>query len=136
MHQGLIALKYPALLLLVVAMATSCTPDESPELQSRWQLIAYLADPGDGSGQFVPVNSEKTIALFDDGTFQSNGTLCQMDASTGQGSSGTYSEAESTITPDDCSGSPLPIMYVLENGHLILSYPCFEPCREKYAALD
>ncbi len=113
-----------------------CDEDEAPELVNSWHLIEVLADPGDGSGQFEPVDSDKTIEFFADGTLMSNGFLCQMNPSTEVGSTATYSSAEMAITPDNCGVSAFVITYVMEGENLILNYPCFEACREKYELVD
>ena len=69
------------LLSLVVLLAVSCN-SEDVELVNKWQLIEMLADPGDGSGGFEPVTSNKVIEFWDDGTITSNGSICTMSSST------------------------------------------------------
>jgi hypothetical protein len=121
---------------LVLVFASCKKVSEDPTLINTWKLMEVLADPGDGSGTFQPVTSDKTISFFADGTVTSNGNLCQMSTETGTGSAGTYSEAEMSITPDNCGFAPFVMTYELDGANLILSYPCFEPCREKYVVVE
>ena len=114
----------------------ACNEAEEPELINEWKLIEQLMDPGDGSGTFQPVISDKTIEFFSDGTVTSNGNLCTMSSASGTGSSGTYDGTEMIITADNCGVAIFEIRYELSGENLILSYPCIEACREKYEAVD
>ncbi len=129
--------RYILLFSALVLVFASCKKEsEDPTLINTWKLIEVLADPGDGSGTFQPVTSDKTISFFADGTVTSNANLCQMSTDTGMGSAGTYSETELSITPDNCGVSAFVMTYELTGANLILSYPCFEACREKYVVVD
>ncbi len=124
--------------VLLVAASSSCneTP-ENPDFESRWKLIAQLMDPGNGSGTFQPVVSDKTVTFFADGTFTSeNGSVCVGDWQSTGSSSGTYSESTMIMTVDNCTGGHVPLSYELDGDHLILNYACIEPCREKYERLE
>jgi len=116
----------------VVFLFASCKKEEAPELINSWKLIEILADPGGGSGTFQAVSSDKIISFFEDETVNSTGVLCQMGAESATGSSGTYSESDMTITPEVCGIAPFAIEYEVNGSNLILSYPCIEPCLEKY----
>ena len=62
----------------IVAVLSSCneTPEENSDVLSRWHMIEQLMDPGDGSGTFQPVVSDKTLTFFVDGTFSTeNGSV-------------------------------------------------------------
>lgn len=124
------------LLFSFLLSISSCKKQKDPQLISEWRLIEVLADPGDGSGTFQPVISDKTIEFFSDGTVTSNGNLCTMSSPSGTGSSGSYDETEMTVTPDNCGVAAFVILYELSGENLILSYPCIEACREKYEAVD
>lgn len=124
------------LLSILVFLFTSCKKDEIPELVNSWKLIEILADPGDGSGTFQPVTSNKVVSFYGDGTVSCNGILCQMSTESGTSSAGSYSESEMTITPENCGIMAYVITYELQNSNLILNHPCFEPCREKYELVD
>ena len=125
--------------VLIGLLFSSCSKEEESntnngQLVSKWQLIEQLLDPGDGSGTFSPVTSQKTIELFSNGTWTSNGNLCSLSIDISQSSTGTYSTVDSTITVAICGWSR-DITFEHDNNALILSYPCFEPCQEKYIPL-
>jgi len=121
-----------ALLLLVslTLLLTSCNKDDS-ELVGEWRLVERLADPGDGSGTFQAVSDSKIIDFDAQGNYTCSGTTCFSGASSTP-SHGTYSESSSTISPSNCPNSEIPISFSLENNELIISYPCFEACQEKF----
>lgn len=129
--------RYITFLLMLSVVLVSCKKEEDPALVNKWHLIEQLADPGDGSGTFQPVSSNKTVEFFEDGTITSNGSLCGMSSEVGSGSSGTYSTADSTITVDNCGfDPPNPMTFEMQGENLIINYPCIEPCREKYEQVE
>lgn len=111
----------------------ACNKDDSnfseTELTGKWVLKELYVDPGDGSGKFKSVNSNKQLEFHDDGTVTSNGSLCQISADSDMPSEGTYSTIDSIIHPDDCDYN---IQLTLKNSSLIIYKPCFEGCAEKY----
>lgn len=134
-----ITLILTGLFLLVL----SCKNDDDsnnnvnePTLIGTWQLIEIYGDPGDGSGGFEPVDSDKSISFFENGTLTSNGSLCNMSNQAGDSTNGTYNTEESVILPSDCSFENYQIFFEIENSNLILSYPCIEACNEKYIKLN
>jgi hypothetical protein len=137
-------MKKRLLIFMLIGLICSCnTNDDSTEpstadLIGVWKLIENLADPGDGSGVFVSVDSEKTIAFNGDGSVNSNGSLCDMSPQSDTSSNGTYSLTESIINSEICpSGEGIfDISFVLENASLIISYPCIEPCQSKYIKIE
>ena len=96
------------------------------------ELYENYADPGDGSGVFMPVTSSKTVEFLNNGTFSSNGDMCFMSSDVGTPSSGDYSALNGTIAPINCVTTVLPISFEIINGELIVSYPCFEACKAKF----
>lgn len=123
--------------LAIAALFTSCSKDsdnDSNELAdgvvSQWELIEQYSDPGDGSGGFEAVTGEKYIVFYDDGTIICYGQLCSLQLENTEASNGVYDADALTITADDCSGQVLLYSYV--DSNLILSFPCDEPCQEKY----
>ena len=98
--------------------------------------MAQLVDPGDGSGEFIAVESDKVLTLYSDSTFESNGPMCQMGSGTSISSSGTWSEIDMTITPIGCGSDPMPIHFVMEDDLLIVSFPCIEACKEMFERVD
>jgi hypothetical protein len=72
-------------LLLTIGLLASCAKDEEnptnnpeTEITGTWKLVEVYLDPGDGSGDFEPVQSEKTVTFHGDGTVTSNGDLCTL----------------------------------------------------------
>lgn len=98
--------------------------------------MAQLVDPGDGSGEFIAVESDKVLTLYSDSTFESNGPMCQMGSGTSISSSGTWSEIDMTITPIGCGSDPMPIHFVMEDDLLIVSFPCIEACKEMFERVE
>ena len=125
------------LFLLITLIIAGCNSETEEEgLVSKWHLIEMLADPGDGSGTFQPVSSDKTISFYEDGTVSSNGSICTMSVEVGSPSTGTYDAATMIIDVDDCSVGPFPLNYEMDASFLILNYPCIEPCVEKYEQVE
>ncbi len=84
-------------ILLAIALLLNCSedqevnePTEIPELAGTWKLVAQYLDPGDGSCDFVPVKSSKTIEFLKDETYMANGSLCDIDPDTGSVTTCTY----------------------------------------------
>jgi len=101
-----------------------------------WQLKEVLADPGDGSGTFNPVQSERILLILGNGTFFSNQNLCAGPLDYSKSTQGTVDIENKFIIPDNCSlgeDQPFQINYSVIGDELILSYLCIEPCAEKYA---
>ncbi|NRD21498.1 hypothetical protein HNV08_15695 [Winogradskyella eckloniae] len=121
-------------ILLVIITLVSCSDDdtEDADLIGNWKLIEVLSDPGDGNGTFQDIDSEKTITFFEDGTFSSTESICNS-ATTDDLYIGVYTD--SNLTPDNCSDSGWAYNFVIDGNTLILSYPCIEPCKEKYIKL-
>jgi hypothetical protein len=133
------------LLFLVVVTFTSCNNDDdtpTPQevsLIGNWRLIEFLADPGDGSGTFQTITSDKMLTFNSNGEITSNYSLCNMlEIVSPQASSGTYSTITGIIDAPSCfNDSPLTIHFEVSNeGSLIISYPCIEACQEKYIKIQ
>ncbi|MET1260029.1 hypothetical protein ABV409_11825 [Flagellimonas sp. DF-77] len=118
--------------------------EDASGLVGSWVLFEQLADPGDGSGVFRPVVSSKRVTFAEDGTYEANGSLCNMDTQVGGTVSGSYQIANDTLTqfsidnfltPTDCFSDELKVFITVEDDNLILSYLCIEPCQQKYRKL-
>lgn len=120
------------LLCAEVVLACSEKEDYDSELTGRWKLTEMLADPGDGSGTFQTVSSEKILEFHADRTISSNGSICQMSADSDSPSTGTYTLPDSTITSAGCSDLPIKISFRKTGSQLLLFYPCIEGCISKY----
>ncbi|MEM5564292.1 hypothetical protein WNY78_04225 [Psychroserpens sp. AS72] len=126
--------------IVMVFSLFACSDDDKAkitdaELIGTWKLSQVYMDPGDGSGDFTNVDSEKTITFLSEGTINSNADLCGISSEIGQPSTGTFSETEMTITVQDCDVSPFELLFEIEGNHLIVSYFCIEACQEKYVKL-
>ncbi len=140
-------MKY-AIFLSISILIYSCNTDESSKIEDfqsgqysddnplsgQWKLIEMLTDPGDGSGNFYPVESNKTIYFRSDLTFESSEKLCHMITSSHDKGMGTYSIETNFIYPDSCT-NPTELSYQLKKDTLIINYLCIEPCAEKYVKL-
>ncbi|MDO5969911.1 hypothetical protein Q4Q35_08825 [Flavivirga aquimarina] len=132
-----------ATLILLILLLFNCksddgTPQGDIDLIGEWKLIEQLADPGDGSGTFLPIESDKVITFFNDGTVTSNGLLCSMSSEAGTEDTGIYEAIETSfsygeITPDNCVSNFFNVVYYkIEGANLILWYQCIESCGFKF----
>lgn len=128
-----------ASLLIVITMLFSCEKNEgdktaeilsnsTSQIVGNYKLTETLLDPGDGSGTFQPVSSNRVISFHTNGTVSSNGNLCFVSSSSNTVSTGTYSMTDSTIQVATCNS----LSFHLNGGELIIDYPCIEPCRGKW----
>ncbi len=102
-------------------------------INGSWKLTSVLSDPGDGSGTFTAVNSNKKLTFTASGKVTSNGNICVMDDASGKPTSGTYSIVDSTITSGDCDSNAVPLFFKVKNQFLDVYYPCIEPCIARYS---
>jgi hypothetical protein len=124
-------------LLAAIAITIACNRNDDNRdttIEGNWKLVEILADPGDGSGTFQAVESAKVITFSGNGTVASNGNICDMTTDAASPSNGIYSAAENVIIPDCDTIESL--VYTIQGNHLIINYPCFEPCRAKYVRVD
>jgi len=123
------------MILFSTGVLISCSKSEdnkNSDLIGKWKLVEVLADPGDGSGTFHSISSEKIIEFQSNGTVTSNGSICDMSFESVSSSSGTYSLSDSTINSSSCSNSPLKIKFRMVGSELTINYPCDEACIAKY----
>lgn len=122
--------------LITAGLLLSCNNDDNSnsdtDLIGKWQLIEVLSDPGDGSGTFSSVESDKTITFRNGGIIVSNGSLCDMGITSDRPTFGTYSSSESTFNSTDCNNSEYDFEFEKNGNILIIKYPCIEPCQAKY----
>jgi hypothetical protein len=125
-------------LAMFISTVISCSKTEditsSNLLKGTWKLTEVLADPGDGSGAFNSVNSNKKLIFSNGENLNSNGVICDMSIETNLSSTGTYSEVNSTINSTNCPNNT--IKYELNGNTLILIYPCIEACKAKYTRVQ
>ena len=133
-------MKKTILFLLTLCFLTSCSENnddniENPQLIGKWKLIEQLADPGDGSGTFKSIESQKFIEFKDEGIITSNGSLCDP-YSDEQISTGTYSISEGKITTNCQNPNIAFIGFVIKDRYLILNFASFEGFSQKFQKLD
>ncbi|WP_324721558.1 lipocalin family protein [Salinimicrobium sp. HB62] len=123
-------------LFSIIGLLSSCNNNDdlrsNTDLVGEWKLIEVLADPGDGSGTFSAVESNKIIRFHPDGTITSNGSICSMSIEANNPTSGTYSITNSTFNSPDCDNSDYDYQFEHKGNILIINYPCIEPCKVKY----
>lgn len=142
-YNQLLKTTFTVLLMGTVLFFSSCEKDEpTPTCGTpiTWKLVEVLADPGDGSGTFQPVNSQKRLAFSDDGTVRANSGMCSMQNEPTPGNQGTFSvvgnydSTSSLITPN-CPALSYTLSYTINGNELIIIYPCIEACQERYIKL-
>ncbi|WOI23408.1 lipocalin family protein [Nonlabens ulvanivorans] len=127
--------------LIGIILLISCDSSDDPgnvltsDIVGTWQLTANLSDPGDGSGSFQSVSSNKTITFNADGTFTSNGDVCDMSITTSTNTNGTYNTTDKTINAN-CGTTNLPISYTIDNLTMDISYFCIEACQSRYRKIN
>jgi hypothetical protein len=125
------------LLVTIGIVSMSCSNNDNNkanELLGQWQLSEVLSDPGDGSGTFQPVESEKILLFNNDNKVYCNGTLCYITAESDVVTISNYNSQSKTIT-SECTDTPNTVSYEIVNGELILNYQCIEGCKAKYRKL-
>ncbi|MBQ0767931.1 MAG: hypothetical protein KBT58_01465 [Bizionia sp.] len=125
--------------IALFGLLSACSGDDdtAPDnynttLIGDWKLIEVLADPGNGSGSFYGVDSDKILTFHADGTVTSNGVLCDMSLTATGGSNGTYSASQSVFMSSSCINPEYNYPFVQTDNILIIEYFCIEPCKAKY----
>lgn len=130
-------MKYTVSWILMVILCLSCEKEPVTDLnlnilEGTWVLIEALRDGENGSRIFKPVDSDREITIFPDNTFTTNYDVCQSieDGDKFSGGFDRIGAQELLIT---CAGSLTnSVQGRLENGHLVLYYPCRIPCAYKF----
>jgi len=125
------------LLLLTALALAACQKDQDDRidatvLEGTWHLTEVLFDPGDGSGEFRKIDSKRQLSLAPGNTYSANYDVCQA-IEEGEKFSGTFERigAQEFLIP--CAGSLLnSVQGRLEEGYLVLYYPCDEPCAYRF----
>lgn len=132
--------------LTVTMIIFSCSKSDdnqnviNSDFIGKWKLTETLQDPGDGSGVYERIDSEKTIEFFNNGTFSINGPLCGLSTSVGENIMGqvrisNYSNNNILFSNEKCStdNSSTEYIVVIEDSDLIIYYTaCVEGCAQKY----
>ncbi|GAB6010297.1 hypothetical protein FACS1894179_09380 [Bacteroidia bacterium] len=118
----------------------SCSSDDKGiplDLIGTWKLQEINNDPGDGSGTFQKVESNKTLIFKKNLEITSNGSLSENTIDSNSSSHGVYritenSEASGIITPSKSKHLSVEIHFEIKNSVLYVYYPCIEGCVAKY----
>lgn len=121
-----------AFILLISTYLLSCSSTKSLTILGTWKLTEQRLDIGDGNSTFTKIESNKTITFLIDGTLTSNGAICFMTQTPEIPTTGIYDTLTKTLTSKDCPKTVLKINYEIKDGVLIISYPCMEPCQQKF----
>ncbi len=127
------------LISVIFLSLVSCKKDKiDPDdiLIGTWKLSEILADPGDGTGTFVPVDSDKKITFKTNSKIISNGNLCNISADTTTPTEGNYSIDKFTFVSENCNNPDYEYSFVIEGNEMIITYPCIEGCKAKYHKID
>jgi len=130
-------MKKTILLLTTIGILISCSKDDNvnidtTELIGQWKLIEQLVDPGDGSGTFQSIDSQKIIEFYENEIITAtNGSLCQP-YSEEQISSGTYSSSEQFISTNCQNINIAYIGFEIKEGYLILNFASNEGFSQKF----
>ncbi len=117
-------------IIVILSFLASCKKNDRGSVTGTWELKEVLMDPGNGSGVFNVVSSDKNLVFHTNGNVNSNGIICDMSIESNTSTSGTYSENDSTIISTTCPN--LILKYEVSGDTLILIYPCIEACKAKY----
>lgn len=112
----------------------SCTGEDEISIIGKWKLVERLVDPGDGSGRYKKINTDRTVEFFEDGRVLFNQSICDADFVNGDTESGIYTENQTVIIPDCFEGNVF-YRYSIQGSCLILSPSCFEGCGDKYVRI-
>jgi hypothetical protein len=122
-----------SLLMLSACSKDRLDPLDQNSLYGSWKLIEVLLDPGDGSGQFVPSDTGEQLILERDQTYLSNWEPCNPGAGAGETFRGTFTVPEPGSFVISCESAQVSsVTGSLQNGFLIISYGCTEPCLYKF----
>lgn len=129
-------LKYFILCSLYLLSSCSNNKDENTDpIVGKWHLVSQLVDPGDGSGTFQDVISNRTIEIDENGVVTSNSNLCDLSIEAEGESVGQYSFQDMVMVIEGCS-FPYNLSVTLDGEFIDLHYPCFEACICKYKKIN
>jgi len=127
------------MLLMIIGLFISCSSDEKeyPEnaFIGTWKLIEVNADPGNGSGTFRAIESNKTIEFKRNRTIVTNTSLCDPYSDEIK-NSGSYSLTPNEITTNCKNPNIAKIFFEMKNDHLILNFISNEGFSQKFERVD
>jgi len=132
-------MKYQLPFILLIVLSVGCEKEEPfgdvPFPPPIWELEATLFDPGDGSGVFESVESERRIG-FISGKVATNGSFCDLTGIVGPETEARFDEVLDKIVVENCDASGEDMLLGLEVSEdqeiLTISLPCEAPCLLRY----
>ncbi|WP_299103931.1 hypothetical protein [uncultured Tenacibaculum sp.] len=128
-------MKNQFLLLMFITLLYACSDNNAIASKStvygKWKLIEILADPGDGSGVFQQVMSDKTLEFKENGIVITNTSLCNPYSEEVIGS-GSYDFTEKVIRTGCENSNISKIYFEFENEYLILNFISNEGYSQKF----
>lgn len=145
-HKSLIMKKYQSIIaVFLLLLAVSCKKDQASEenidsIIGKWKLIETYADPGDGSGRWNTVKSNKTLEFKNNGQIKVDNGSFAFGLFPGEKDESTYVlEPYTGVQTMEAHRYILKIqklehhpMVMFENGKLKIEYFCIEGCGERY----
>ncbi len=128
-------MKKGIVLLLLMGLFISCHKREvkpTNALVGTWKMVASLSDPGDGSGVFIDVESDKVLEFNNDSIVTSNGTICSISALSDTPSTGIYHWDTQTIT-SSCTSH---FYFNSDKTVLTLYFPGREPIGARFEKIQ
>lgn len=126
-------------LILITLFTFSCDENtltvDPTVLTGTWRVVDVLVDPGDGSGTFMSIDSDKTMRFFESGTVRTNSEFCDFSQDINLFLETTYSSSDSIIYVE-CDDFEWDMPFELRDENLILYYLCDEPCVERYVKVS
>ena len=124
----------PLLFLLFALRCSSVSEEDSgKELEGMWRLNGYTIDPGDGSGMFKEVESDKLIYFYSDRSFIANTKMCFAQDERANITEGKYDPVAGILQARGCNGKEFnQLNYSIEGEYLYVYYVCREGCVERF----
>ena len=125
-------------------LALGCSDKDEFEVSSdivgKWKLIEVYADPGDGSGKFRPLKSDKVLDFSKNGNFRVvNGDICNINMQSKGSGMSTYT-IDSTEIKDHyrlkINHCNLEFSCYVVDDVLTIYYSCIEGCGERFRRVN
>jgi hypothetical protein len=115
-----------ALSFFLITLACTKSADNNSSIIGRWKLTETLADPGDGSGIWMPATTNYIIQFNEDSTANENPVNPYRNVN-------RYSVInDSTLTLFYSNGTSFSYYFKIESNTLTIMGGCIEACGTKY----
>ena len=115
-----------ALSFFLITLACTKSADNNSSIIGRWKLTETLADPGDGSGKWMPATTNYIIQFNEDSTASENPVNPYRNVN-------RYSVInDSTLTLFYSNGTSFSYYFKIESNTLTIMGGCIEACGTKY----